>query len=122
MKVSSKQADATLAKLTSVMQRNTTLATNAPQQPSPVSTYTLPAKTKSPPSTHKHSRGSGIRLKSDDDAKIMEVIRAGLNLNETLNTSDVIRLALRAYKPESITSNDIAYLRAKDGRTASASL
>ena len=111
MKVTSKHADATMAKLASVMNRNTTLATgNEPKAASPVATYTarpvLPPTTAFPRTTLSPN-ASGIRLKPNDHAKIREVIQAGLALQETLAVSDVLRIALAAYDPKRLSTDAI---------------
>ena len=126
MKVTSKHADATLAKLASVMERNTTLATGSEAkaaQSGPVATYTpsaTPPASARKPQRSIGSRTSGIRLQADDNSRIRQIIQAGLELQETLAVSDVIRLALAAYDPKRLTADDIAQLRAKDGRSAAA--
>ena len=123
MKVTSKQADATLEKLTSVMQRNTALATSTPvsrQTQGPVATYTPQASLPLLPKTGGRSASSGIRLKPADHEKIRRVIQAGLELQETLVVSDVIRIALAAYAPRKLTSTEIVQLRATDGRKLAA--
>lgn len=126
MKITSKQADATLAKLTSAMARNTSLATTAESavsaSASPVATYTATTvRTPSRPVSSKPvSRTSGIRLKPVDLDKIHQVIQAGLELRENLAASDVIRLALAAYDPKRLSPTDIAALKARDGRSQKA--
>lgn len=123
MKTTSRQADATLAQLTRVMARNTSLATSTPPVPAgPVATYTKPAASAPPRkpliATQARAAGSsGIRLKADDHARIRQVILAGLELQHTLTASDAIRLALHAYDPKQLTADDIARLRASDGRS-----
>lgn len=128
-KITSKQADATLAKLTSVMHRNTALATSTPIAAGPSATYTMPqapapatapAKPKAAASSVARETRSGIRLRAEDTARIREVIQAGLSFQETLTTVDVIRLALAAYDPKRLTATDIATLWNKDGRSARA--
>jgi hypothetical protein len=130
MKVTSKQADATLARLTTAMQRNTTLATGSKDagaaMAGPVATYTpQPAPRRASQSIvagPSGGRATGIRLKPDDNTKIREGIQAGLALAETLAVSDVIRIALRAYDPRHLSASDIAQLRARDGRSNPARL
>lgn len=117
MKATSKQADATLAKLTTAMQRNTSLATGGQaQHTSPVATYT-PQPQPRKVLVSAGPRASGIRLKPDDNTRIRAVIQAGLSLQETLTVTDVIRLALEAYDPQRLNASDIARLRARDGRS-----
>lgn len=123
MKVTSKQADATLNKLTSMMQRNTSLATSTPvsrQTSGPVATYAPqpPAPVLTKPVGR--SASSGIRLKPADHEKIRKVIQAGLDLQETLVVSDVIRIALAAYDPKRLGIDEIERLRATDGRKLAA--
>jgi len=126
MKITSKQADALAAKLTTAMQRNTTLATGkgSTQAAGPVATYTPQPPEPRPMGAlisgspkHPSGRRSGIRLKADDDAKIREIIQAGFAFQENLTATDAIRLALRAYGPKHLTQADIAQIRAKDGRS-----
>jgi hypothetical protein len=122
MKVTSKQADATLAKLTSAMHRNTTLATSTESAfAAPAATYTPappPPPSPTPRLRSSASHNCGIRLKPSDTAKVREVIQAGLAFQQTLALSDVIRLALHAYDPRRLTEADLQRLRASDGRTA----
>lgn len=123
MKVTSKQADATLAKLTHAMQRNTTLATATAPTPAsvgPVATYT--AQPVKPITVSARSKRSGIRLNAHDNQKIGEVIQAGLALETTLAVSEVIHLALRAYDPKSLKAEDIRWLRTIDGRSQASKL
>lgn len=119
--VSSKQADATLAKLTTAMQRNTTLATGNQEQPNRAA-FNAPASTYKPQPVPPvriasgRSATSGIRFKPNDHAKIRQIIHAGLDLQENLSASDVIRIVLHAYDPRKLTGEDIARLHASDGR------
>lgn len=117
--ITTKQADATMARLTSAMARNTALATSTPRPAAasgPVATYT-PAPRKNVP-TRSRANASGIRLLADDQARIRQVLQAGLDLQVNLAMSEVIRLALRAYDPRRLTRQDIEQLRASDGRVS----
>lgn len=121
MKVSSKDASDMAAKLTSAMQRNTSLATNAKNiqsmATSPVSSYTVQQPTPAKATRSVSPRTSGMRFKPQDHARIREVIQAGLGLQETLSTTEVVRLALQAFDPKRLTPSDIARVRASDGRS-----
>ena len=131
MKITSKQADASLAKLTSritsAMERNTTLATGkgSLHSASPVATYTAqpvapkPQAPIPPPVTPRHARStSGVRLNAGDLARIRQIVQAGFDLQQQLTTSDAIRLALRAFDPKRLTASDIAQVRAETSRAA----
>jgi hypothetical protein len=61
-----------------------------------------------------------IRLTDEDQARIREVIRHALGLNETLNTTEVLRLALHKWDFKSLNTTDIVAIRAQDGRRINA--
>lgn len=57
-----------------------------------------------------------IRLTDDDLARVRDVIGHALGLSETLNTTEVLRLALHEWNFKQLTAKKIAEIRSQDGR------
>lgn len=61
-----------------------------------------------------------IRLTDEDLARVREVIGHALSLSETLNTTEVLRLALHEWDFKKLTAKKIAEIRTQDGRRKTA--
>ena len=116
-------ADSAMAKLGQAMDRNSTLAAAAtlPQpavsSPPPASMPTPPARAQQPRRLVRHSlRTSGLRFTAQDHERINRTINQALSMGERIPMSDAVRLALLAYDPRTLTHEQLAALRAANGR------
>jgi hypothetical protein len=57
-----------------------------------------------------------IRLIDEDLLRVREAMGFALTLNETLNTTEVLRLALHEWDFKKLTAKKIAEIRSQDGR------
>ncbi len=57
-----------------------------------------------------------IRLIDEDLLRVRAIMGYALTLNETLNTTEILRLALHEWDYKSLTAKKIAEIRSQDGR------
>ena len=77
-------------------------------------------KTKETTGTPERVARPSIRLTDDDLARVRDVIGYALGLSETLNITEVLRLALHEWDYKKLTSKKITDIRAQDGRRKTA--
>ena len=118
-------ADSAMAKLEQAMDRNSTLAAAAtlpPPAPAvsptpPASMPPLPVRAQHPRRLVRHTlRTSGLRFTAQDHDRINRTINQALSMGERVPMSDAVRLALQAYDPRTLTHEQLAALRAANGR------
>jgi hypothetical protein len=121
-------ADSTMALLGQAMDRNSRLATPAAPPPTTPMPGAPPvaALASAPPRAagarplavpvRPAIRTSGLRFTAQDHQRINRIINRSLSLGQRIPMSDAVRLALKAYDPQSLTDADLAALDATDGR------
>jgi hypothetical protein len=112
--------EATRAKFKETMERQRAAAVmvEAPQ-PTKAGGYIAKPKRKGNAKLERVARPS-IRLIDEDLARVREAMGFALTLNETLNTTEVLRIALHDWDYKKLTAKRIAEIRSQDGRRKTA--
>jgi hypothetical protein len=110
--------ESTRAKFKETMERQrAAAATPTPAKPEASSLRTKGAKPKlNEEAKPERVARPSIRLIDEDLSRVREAMGFALTLNETLNTTEVLRLALHEWDFKKLTAKKIAEIRSQDGR------